>query len=92
MKKIKCVCEVCGRIEVLTPEEAYQQGWDYPPYMGAFGVISARTCPNCSIMDTAWAAMVIEKKALWELTEHQRETINRILAEPDSLNPDKDSG
>ncbi len=89
MNKIKCVCEVCGRTEILTPEEAYKQGWDYPPYMGTFGVLSARTCPNCPITETAWAALVLDKKPVRKLTEHQRETINRILAEPKSLIPDE---
>ena len=89
MNKIKCVCEVCGRTEILTPEEAYKQGWDYPPYMGTFGVISARTCPDCLITETAWAALVLDKKPLWELSKRQVEAINRILTEPESLIPDE---
>ena len=90
MSKIKCVCEVCGRTEILTPKEAFQQGWDYPPHMGSFGVVSPRTCPDCSIMDTAWAEMVLRKKSLWELSEKQREAVNRILAEPESLIPEEE--
>ncbi len=90
MKKIKCVCEICGKTAILTPEEAYQEGWDYPPYMGTFGVITARTCPYCSIVETAWAALVLEKKSLWELTPKQIEAVNRILAEPESLAPDEE--
>jgi hypothetical protein len=89
MNKIKCICEVCGRTEILTPEEAYQQGWDYPPYMGTFGVVSARTCPDCVITDTAWAALVLEKKPLWELSERQLEAVRRIIDEPESLIPDE---
>lgn len=27
--KLKHICEVCGRAEILTPEEAYRAGWDY---------------------------------------------------------------
>jgi len=41
--KMKYVCEICGRTEIKTPEEAYQEGWDYPPFMGSYGVVSART-------------------------------------------------
>lgn len=33
--KLKHICEVCGREEILTPEEAYRAGWDYPPKMGS---------------------------------------------------------
>jgi len=29
MEKMKYVCEVCGKTEIMTPEEAYQEGWDY---------------------------------------------------------------
>ena len=64
MEKIKYVCEVCGKTEIMTPEEAYQEGWDYPPFMGSYGVISARTCPHCPMMKTAWAALVLEKKGI----------------------------
>lgn len=39
-QKYKHICEVCGRCEILTPEEAFQAGWDYPPRMGFFGVLS----------------------------------------------------
>lgn len=50
------ICEVCGKTEILTPEEAFEDGWDYPPKMGAFGLVSPRTCGNCGIMDTLWWA------------------------------------
>ena len=38
----------------MTPQEAFDQGWDYPPRMGIYGVISPRTCGKCSITDTVW--------------------------------------
>lgn len=28
--KLIHICEVCGKKEILTPEEAFEQGWDYP--------------------------------------------------------------
>ena len=40
------ICEVCGRTEVLTPQEAFDKGWDYPPMMGSFGDVSPRTYPT----------------------------------------------
>lgn len=52
--KLRHICEVCGREEILTPEEAFNAGWDYPSKMGSFGVISQRTCPHCPINKTAW--------------------------------------
>lgn len=36
------VCEVCGKTEDLTSEQGFEQGWDYPPRMGIFGVVSPR--------------------------------------------------
>ena len=77
----KYTCEVCGRTEILTEEEAYRKGWDYPPFMGTYGVVSPRTCPDCMMMDTAWAAMMIQHKTYSELTDRQREAIKRIKGE-----------
>ena len=83
--KLVHICEVCGRTEILTPEEAYNAGWDYPPMMGQFGIVSPRTCPNCNMMNTAWAAITLHKKTPEELNERQRQTIQRIIAEPYSI-------
>jgi hypothetical protein len=47
-------CESCGREGLLNSHAAYEAGWDFPPNMGAWGVISPRTCPNYSIKKTAW--------------------------------------
>jgi hypothetical protein len=33
------ICEVCGVEEILTPSQAFDVGWDYPPRMGQFGVV-----------------------------------------------------
>lgn len=46
---LKHICEVCGCEEVLDSDEAFELGWDYPPRMGKFKVLSSRTCPNCTI-------------------------------------------
>ncbi len=29
--KLLYVCESCGKTEIMTPEEAFEAGWDYPP-------------------------------------------------------------
>ncbi len=84
MKKYRYVCEVCGRVEILTQDEAYQTGWDYPPFMGKYGVVSPRTCSDCPITENAWMALMTNKK-YDELTERQKETIQRILGEPDNM-------
>lgn len=74
-------CEVCGRVEVLTEVDAFDTGWDYPPFIGQWGVVSPRTCggADCGIDKTAyWAVMAGN-----ELTEQQARTITRILEEVD---------
>ena len=84
-KKLIHICEVCGKTEILTPEEAFNDGWDYPPRMGAFGVVSPRTCGDCTINHTVWWALVCEKKSINELSQMQKETIKRIQEEPGSI-------
>lgn len=81
------VCEVCGKTEILTPEEAFRAGWDYPPRMGRFGVVSPRTCGSCTMTQTAWWALVGEHKDANDLTNNQRNAIARILNEPSSILP-----
>lgn len=71
------VCEVCGRVETLTDDDAYEQGWDYPPFMGMAGVLGPRTCRGCSIVETAWWAVLTGVV----LSERQRLTVARVAAE-----------
>lgn len=86
MQRFHHICEVCSRDEILTPDEAYDAGWDYPPRMGGgFGVVSPRVCPQCPMLKTAWFAMAMRCHALEDLTARQREAIERILGEPESL-------
>lgn len=80
-------CEVCGKKELLTADEAFRQGWDYPPRMGKFGQISPRTCGNCLLADTLWMKLASEKKGVFVLTKRERETMERIQNEPESLMP-----
>ena len=85
--KLKHICEVCGRTEILTPREAYDAGWDYPPVMGFYGIVTPRTCPNCRMVDTVWAELVLNKKSVEDLSDSQKEVLVRILTEPDSIRP-----
>lgn len=81
-------CEVCGKREHLTPEKAFKEGWDYPPKMCMFGVLSPRTCGNCSITDTVWWKLATDKNKelnMNNLTDKEKKTIKRILLEPYSL-------
>jgi len=82
-RKLKHICESCGKTEILTPEEAYDEGWDYPPKMGAFTVISPRTCGSCPITETLWWR--VSTVADYELTEADRSLIDRIMDEPYSV-------
>ena len=70
-------CEVCDKTETLTEAQAYESGWDYPPFIGVWGIISPRTCPDCGIEGTAYWAILTRA----ELTERQTETVVRIQAE-----------
>ena len=83
--KLKHICEVCGREEVLTPEEAFEKGWDYPPMMGYYGIVSPRTCPDCSIENTVWWKLSSKNTFVSELTSKELEVIQRIQNEPESI-------
>ncbi|WP_350222961.1 hypothetical protein [Mycolicibacterium porcinum] len=82
---LRHMCEVCGVEEVLTPDEAYEAGWDYPPRHGWFGVISPRVCPRCPSTATVWWALTCDGYTQEMLSDRQRGVIARILAEPASI-------
>lgn len=90
--KLKHICEVCGLEKILTSEEAYNLGWDYPPLSCSFGMVAARTCPNCTIEKTVWWALAMEGKALEDLSKRQIEVLTRINNEPLSILPNSDDG
>lgn len=83
--QVRHVCEVCGADEVLTPEAAYQAGWDYPPSTGEFGILGPRTCAHCPNNRTVWWAVTVDGYSADMLTPIQQATIVRILGEPDSV-------
>jgi hypothetical protein len=74
-------CEVCGLELLLTPEIAYSLGWDFPPKMGEFGVISPRTCGACGVEGTVWWDLAVNKKTVEELTDAQYVKALRIVKE-----------
>lgn len=83
--RFRHVCEVCGVEKVLTPEDAHDEGWDYPPKMGVFGVVGPRTCGYCPINRTVWWAIVVESCSADLLTPTQQQTMMRIHGEPHSI-------
>ena len=86
-KKLLHICEICGKTELLTPKEGFDQGWDYAPYMYPFKIISPRTCGSCAIDETAWFAIAIQHTPYEKLTDRQKDAIIRICNEPYSILP-----
>jgi len=72
-------CEGCGLKETLTQRDAFNKGWDYPPFMGEWGIVSPRTCANCGIDTTAYWHLVTNNGD--EVPEKHLITIRRIIAE-----------
>ena len=87
-QKFLHICEVCGKTELLSAEEAFSAGWDYPPRMGHFGVISPRTCGNCLMKDTVYWKVAVDGIAIGDLSDSELNIISRILNEPRSLMTD----
>jgi hypothetical protein len=81
------ICENCGKTAILDSVTAFMQGWDYPPHIGAFGVVSPRTCGNCLINTTLWWEIAINNTPVEELSPRHRDTLIRILFEPESITP-----
>lgn len=83
------ICDACGKTELLSSADAFEQGWDFPGVAGiykdmpnyGFGILSPRTCGDCMITKSLyWKAMKGEK-----LTEGDLLVIERIKREPYSL-------
>jgi len=83
-------CEVCGKKELLTADEAFEQGWDYPPGIYYFRLLTPRKCGNCPITETVSFKLATGQKRLPELTDSEWETVKRIMNEPESLMPTED--
>lgn len=81
-------CEVCGKKEYLTAQQAFDCGWDYPPTIGVFGLLSPRTCGSCGIEDTLYMKVMAQEIPIVfdsMLTQEELVTWNRIKGEPESL-------
>lgn len=81
-------CECCGKKAFITSKEAFDNGWDYPPRMGSFGLLGPRTCGECDITSTLYwkvqqqpLPIVVESM----LTKEELKTWSRIKKEPESL-------
>jgi len=86
-------CEVCGKKEFLTAQQAFESGWDYPPHIGHFGLLGPRTCGGCQLIDTLfWKTNTSGKLPIvceGELTPEELVTWRRIKGEPESLLTDQ---
>ena len=86
-KTLLHICEVCDKTELLTPADAYDQGWDYPPKMGIYKLVSPRKCGDCGMLDTLWYELVVRKTPRTQLSPRHKLTLIRILTEPESIMP-----
>lgn len=83
---LRHICEVCGKTLEITSEEAYNTGWDYPPGIGSFGIISPRTCGDCGIDKTFyWRIITNGMKFPDDISEEEFALIDRIQREPASI-------
>ena len=81
---MRCVCENCGKVKIFEDGDGpFNAGWDWPPRMGFWGIVSARTCgdPGCNITTSVWSRLNTKEENPPELTQHQRDTIERIVLE-----------
>lgn len=81
-------CEVCGKKEYITAQQAFDSGWDYPPTFGSFGQLFQRTCGNCLMADSLYMKVMRQKLPIVienTLTPEELRTWRRIKAEPESL-------
>jgi len=84
---LRHICECCGEELTTSSEEANAKGWDYPPKMGTFKIVSPRTCGACRIQDTLWWEITQNKTSPDLLSERHQQTLRRILNEPESIMP-----
>lgn len=73
------LCEVCGKEFHGTNFAAFNAGWDYPPFLGMWRVVSPRTCGDCTIDKTAYWYLMTQGTE--NIPENHMATIQRILAE-----------
>lgn len=91
------ICDGCGKREILTSKEAFDEGWDYPGPGGiyktmpnyGFGALVPRTCGNCGIDKSLYWKLIMNKDEIKDsesiLSENLKEILERIQDEPMSL-------
>lgn len=93
------VCDGCGKREILSSREAFEQGWDYPGPDGiykdmpsyGFGVLAPRTCGQCTIDKSLYWKLTMDKDAPNCMKQEEIEkALERIRNEPISLIIDGD--
>ncbi len=86
-------CEICGSKVYITSQEAFDQGWDYPPTVGSFGQLFPRTCGKCALADSLYIKVMKQKIPIVSeetLTSEELKTWKRIKSEPESLLMDEE--
>lgn len=82
-------CEVCGKKAFITAQEAWTSGWDYPPKLGRFGLLGARTCGSCPLTGSLYwkihTSGGLPVVCEGNLTPEELVTWRRIKGEPESL-------
>lgn len=82
---LRHICETCGLEQELTSQEGFEEGWDYPPRLGPFGVLSPRTCGSCGIETTLYWRIITKQVDPNNLSEQDIALIERVNAEPESI-------
>lgn len=79
-------CEVCGKKEWITAEQAAEAGWIYPPQVGKFGEIGPRVCGDCSPGDSLLFNLA-RSAGLFDLLPNGMTSNQRLIWESVFLNP-----
>ncbi len=87
-RTINALCNVRHPRKLTTIQIRDGKDRPYPPILGAYGLVSPRTCPDCGMEKTVWAELTLRQKAPEDLSEKQYQALMRILHEPDSLLPE----
>ena len=95
--QLKYVCENCGKVSIYPDTEAgreqgFQDGWDYPPKIYAYKKMSPRTCGDCGIETSLYWKLMTDKTitSAQQLSAHEKEVLQRIMTEPESLYVDEE--
>ena len=81
-------CEICEKKEYITAQQAYDEGWDYPPTFGPFRMLFQRTCGECTMVNTLYMKVTKQQIPIvfeGTLTPKELKTWKRIKGEPESL-------